>query len=261
MAVVFMKWLETSPDKYDRGIQLLTLGRLTPLKKRIASQYIQPGNHVLEIGCGTGTLSLLMAERGAQVTAIDAFVRCDGFDQLRLQHLSALDTGARWPDQGNHPVRADSGRTVDMVIRMGTPHRAILTTLVARVGISGLFHRRRVPGDEPAHERRTSQLEHRRAGGPGCFSCLRNQPIIPGSLRIWIPEKCYWMNSKKYAPCGTKPSGLTKRNARVFGNVTRSALLVVGALITKRVKLSSMILIYALPVVLAFCNARKMQFN
>ncbi len=54
MAVVFMKWLETSPNKYDRGIQLLTLGHLTPLKQRIASQYIQPDNRVLEIGCGTG---------------------------------------------------------------------------------------------------------------------------------------------------------------------------------------------------------------
>jgi ubiquinone/menaquinone biosynthesis C-methylase UbiE len=71
MAVVFMKWLETAPDKYDRGIQLLTLGRLTPLKKRIASKYAQPNSQILEIGCGTGTLSLLMAELGAQITAID----------------------------------------------------------------------------------------------------------------------------------------------------------------------------------------------
>jgi ubiquinone/menaquinone biosynthesis C-methylase UbiE len=72
MATVFMKWLETTPGAYDRGIQLLTLGRLQPLKKRIAVEYIQPDTRVLEIGCGTGTLSLLMAERGARVTAIDA---------------------------------------------------------------------------------------------------------------------------------------------------------------------------------------------
>jgi ubiquinone/menaquinone biosynthesis C-methylase UbiE len=71
MAVVFMKWLETTPRKYDRGIQLLTLGRLTPLKRRIASNHIQPNSCILEIGCGTGTLSLLIAERGAHVTAVD----------------------------------------------------------------------------------------------------------------------------------------------------------------------------------------------
>jgi ubiquinone/menaquinone biosynthesis C-methylase UbiE len=71
MAVVFMKWLETTPRKYDRGIQLLTLGRLTPLKRHIASNHIQPNSCILEIGCGTGTLSLLIAERGAHVTAVD----------------------------------------------------------------------------------------------------------------------------------------------------------------------------------------------
>jgi ubiquinone/menaquinone biosynthesis C-methylase UbiE len=71
MTTVFMKWLETSPGDYDRGIQLLTLGRLQPLKERIAAHYIQTEGRVLEIGCGTGTLSLLMAERGAQVIAID----------------------------------------------------------------------------------------------------------------------------------------------------------------------------------------------
>ncbi|MBS1250129.1 MAG: Corrinoid/iron-sulfur protein large subunit [Chloroflexi bacterium] len=71
MATVFMKWLETSPQNYDRGIWLLTLGRITALKKHIAENYIQPGARVLEIGCGTGTLTALMAEKGAHVTGID----------------------------------------------------------------------------------------------------------------------------------------------------------------------------------------------
>jgi SAM-dependent methyltransferase len=74
MATVFMKWLETKPGDYDRGIQLLTLGRLQPLKERIAADYVsqRPEAHVLEIGCGTGTLALMMAARGAHVTAVDA---------------------------------------------------------------------------------------------------------------------------------------------------------------------------------------------
>jgi ubiquinone/menaquinone biosynthesis C-methylase UbiE len=70
-----MKWLETTPGDYDRGIQLLTLGRLTPLKERIATQYVRPGDRVLEIGCGTGTLALMMARRGASVVGIDASPR------------------------------------------------------------------------------------------------------------------------------------------------------------------------------------------
>ena len=71
MATVFMKWLETSPKDYDRGIQILTLGRLRHLKQELASRYIHVGDQVLELGCGTGELTVLMAERGANVTGVD----------------------------------------------------------------------------------------------------------------------------------------------------------------------------------------------
>jgi 2-polyprenyl-3-methyl-5-hydroxy-6-metoxy-1,4-benzoquinol methylase len=72
MATVFMKWLETSPKDYDRGIWLLTLGRIQRIKEQIANHYVQDGARVLEIGCGTGTLTLMMAQQGATVTGIDA---------------------------------------------------------------------------------------------------------------------------------------------------------------------------------------------
>ena len=75
MATVFMKWLETSPKDYDRGIQLLTLGKIQRIKETIASNYIRAGARVLEIGCGTGTLTQMMAQHGAIVTGIDASPR------------------------------------------------------------------------------------------------------------------------------------------------------------------------------------------
>jgi ubiquinone/menaquinone biosynthesis C-methylase UbiE len=75
MATVFMKWLENSPKDYDRGIRLLTLGRIQRIKEKIANSYVQEGIRVLEIGCGTGTLAQMMAQRGAIVTGIDASPR------------------------------------------------------------------------------------------------------------------------------------------------------------------------------------------
>lgn len=72
MATVFMKWLENSPEDYDRGIEILTLGRLKRVKELIVHRYVRPDSRVLEIGCGTGTLTLMMAEQGATISAIDA---------------------------------------------------------------------------------------------------------------------------------------------------------------------------------------------
>ena len=72
MATVFMKWLETRPDKYERGIHILTLGRLSHIQEHIASQMVHQGDRALDIGCGTGRLALLMAQRGARVTGVDS---------------------------------------------------------------------------------------------------------------------------------------------------------------------------------------------
>jgi len=71
MATVFMKWLEKSPKDYDRGINILTLGQIQRVKNGIVDVYVRPGIRVLEIGCGTGTLTVMMAAKGATVTGID----------------------------------------------------------------------------------------------------------------------------------------------------------------------------------------------
>ena len=65
-----MKLLEQTPAKYDRGMRVLTLGRIDRIKREVAS-WAAPGQSVLEIGCGTGTLAALMTQRGAQVLGID----------------------------------------------------------------------------------------------------------------------------------------------------------------------------------------------
>ena len=70
MATVFMRWLERKPETYERGIRLLTLGRLEELYDQVLDQ-IEPSDIVLEIGCGTGALTRRLAGTATRVEAID----------------------------------------------------------------------------------------------------------------------------------------------------------------------------------------------
>ena len=71
MAFVLMKIFEEAPRRFDRWMNILTLGRLQQVRDQIAKELVHPGATVLEIGCGTGSLLQMMARRGAHVTGID----------------------------------------------------------------------------------------------------------------------------------------------------------------------------------------------
>lgn len=68
---VWMKFLESTPERYDRGIRMLSGGRIDAVHRRIAELAASPGARVLDIGCGTGGVALACAARGATVLAID----------------------------------------------------------------------------------------------------------------------------------------------------------------------------------------------
>ncbi len=68
---VWMKVLESTPERYDRGIRMLSRGRIDDVYRRIAAAAAGPGRRVLDMGCGTGGVALACAARGAHVTAVD----------------------------------------------------------------------------------------------------------------------------------------------------------------------------------------------
>lgn len=70
MSYVYMKVLESAPERYDRGMRLLTLGRLERVRNDIAARLL-PGTRVLDLGCGTGVLTVQLAQKGCQVTGVD----------------------------------------------------------------------------------------------------------------------------------------------------------------------------------------------
>ena len=65
-----MKVLESSATRYDKGIKIISFGKINKIYDQI-SNYITPGCKVLDIGCGTGAISLRVAQKGADVTGID----------------------------------------------------------------------------------------------------------------------------------------------------------------------------------------------
>jgi len=102
-SLALMRWLEGSPGRYDAGMRILTFGRVAALHGAVAEQAVtKPGQRVLEIGCGTGSVTSLLLERGARVVALDqapemlelARARCAGAVEWLEQTASEIDAFA-----------------------------------------------------------------------------------------------------------------------------------------------------------------------
>ncbi|MGD8466822.1 MAG: methyltransferase domain-containing protein [Anaerolineae bacterium] len=104
-----MKVLESAPERYERGMRLLTLGRLERVWQDIAAQ-IDAGAQVLDVGCGTGALAVRLAEKGAHVTGIDvapqmlsqaaAQLEARGLaDRVRLLELGAVEIDGAFAEE------------------------------------------------------------------------------------------------------------------------------------------------------------------
>lgn len=109
MSYAFMKVLESAPERYDAGIDILTLGRLRHLKQDMVNEFIAEDDKVLEIGCGTGSLAILCATKGAEVTGIDLspkmlaiahrkLKKANLAEKIKLVRMSAMDMDTAFDD-------------------------------------------------------------------------------------------------------------------------------------------------------------------
>ncbi len=71
-SIVLMRILESAPDRYDAGMRVLSLGAVPRAHRAVAAAAVwRPGVRVLEIGCGTGALTELLVDAGAELVAFD----------------------------------------------------------------------------------------------------------------------------------------------------------------------------------------------
>jgi len=71
LSYILMKAFESAPQRYDWGLKLISLGHIDKIRNDIVNNFIVPGDKVLDIGCGTGTLAVMMATKGAIVKGFD----------------------------------------------------------------------------------------------------------------------------------------------------------------------------------------------
>jgi demethylmenaquinone methyltransferase/2-methoxy-6-polyprenyl-1,4-benzoquinol methylase len=90
MSYVLMKILESAPYRYDRGIKILTLGKIDKAYDRLVEN-IKKDDKVLDIGCGTGMLSFRAVLKGAHVTGIDINPEMLEIAKRRTEELEVKD--------------------------------------------------------------------------------------------------------------------------------------------------------------------------
>jgi ubiquinone/menaquinone biosynthesis C-methylase UbiE len=111
---ILMKILESAPERYDRGIRMLTMGRLDRTYDRLSS-HIKRGQRVLDIGCGTGALTLRAARRDAIIRGIDINPQMLEIAQRRAEELN-LTQGIELAEMGTAELGEEESESYDTVM-------------------------------------------------------------------------------------------------------------------------------------------------
>ncbi|AKI98320.1 hypothetical protein IX53_07425 [Kosmotoga pacifica] len=109
-----MKILESAPSRYDKGIRILTLGRLDKAYDRLTS-HIKKGQRVLDLGCGTGALTLRAAQKDAKVKGIDVNSQMLEIAQKRVSEAN-LTTNIELCEMGVVELGDEESESYDVVM-------------------------------------------------------------------------------------------------------------------------------------------------
>lgn len=114
-SLALMRFLESAPERYDAGMRILTLGRVSRLHDAVARAAAPtPGARVLEIGCGTGAVTERLVARGAVVTALDESPEM--IEQGRRRLAEAPSGAVTWVERTASEIDAFPEGTFDAVV-------------------------------------------------------------------------------------------------------------------------------------------------
>ncbi len=109
-----MRIFESSPNRYDKGIDILTLGKMSGVYNRVI-EHIKKDYQVLDIGCGTGRLALQAALKGAKVKGIDINSQMLDIARKRCKELDLLEK-VDFVEMGVAELNSESDNSFDIVM-------------------------------------------------------------------------------------------------------------------------------------------------
>lgn len=110
---ILMKILESSPQRYDTGIRIITLGRLDQVYDQLVS-HVKKGHKILDIGCGTGALTVKAAQKGATVKGIDVNPSMLEISQKKADELNLENV--EFQEMGVAELDTEQDETYDVVL-------------------------------------------------------------------------------------------------------------------------------------------------
>ena len=114
-SLALMRWLGSSPERYDAGMRILTLGRVERLHQAVAEAASgEVFKEILEIGCGTGAVTERLIGRGAHVTALDQSPEM--LEQARLRLADAAGGAVQWTERTASEIDALPKGAFDAVV-------------------------------------------------------------------------------------------------------------------------------------------------
>ena len=109
-----MKILESAPSRYDLGIEIITLGRINRVYDRLVKS-IKPCYSVLDIGCGTGNLTVRILRKGAKVVAIDVNPDMIKIAKQKIEK-SGFQDSVKFREEGVSELSSESDSEYDAVV-------------------------------------------------------------------------------------------------------------------------------------------------